>query len=101
VDAELVEHAHHNVIDDLFDRLRMIVESRHGRKDHHAHARQLQHVLEVNLAEWSLAHHQHQLAPFLQDYVGGAMDQMLALPRRDRCQAAHAARRDHHSIGEK
>src|SRR5262249_40973786 len=44
--TELVDGAHDDVIDDVIDALRMIVESRNGRSDDDAHARELQHVLE-------------------------------------------------------
>ena len=46
--------------------LRQRVERGHRRHHDRAHARQLQHVLEVDVAERRLAHRQHQLAPLLQ-----------------------------------
>src|ERR1043166_4470617 len=48
-------------------------------------------------AERRLAHHQHELASFFQDHVGGAMNQVVAEAVRDGSESAHAARRDHHS----
>src|SRR5215470_18245251 len=43
-DAELVEHARDDVIDDVVDRLRMIVEGRQRRQHGHAHTGKLEHV---------------------------------------------------------
>src|SRR5262245_38270714 len=77
-DAELVEYAPDDVIDDVVDRLRMIVEGRHRRQHGDTHARELEHVLEMDLGEWRLAHDQHQLAALLEDHIGGAMYQMVA-----------------------
>ena len=51
VDPERIEHARDGVIDDVVDRARVIVKGGHRRKDHGAHPRQLQHVLEVDVAE--------------------------------------------------
>ena len=97
VDAELIQRAHHHVIHQRVDRLRMIVERRHRRQDHRAHPRQLQHVLQMDFVQRRLAHQQHQLAALLQDHVGRAVDQVVALAARDGRQRPHAARRDHHA----
>src|SRR6266498_3922600 len=38
MNVELIENAHDDVIDDVIDRLRVVVEGRHRRQDRHAHA---------------------------------------------------------------
>ena len=67
LDAELVEHAEHDVVDDIVDRLRMIVEGRHRRQHHHAHAGELEHVLEMHFRERRLANDQNELTAFLEE----------------------------------
>src|SRR5215469_7497399 len=51
MDIELIQDPHHDVVDDFIDGLGVVVEGRHRRKDHDAHARQLEHVLQVNVIE--------------------------------------------------
>src|SRR5262245_28879319 len=53
---ELVEHAGDDVINEIIDRLRKVVERRHRRHDGHTHAGELEHVLEMHLGERGLAH---------------------------------------------
>ena len=77
--VELVEHARHDVIDDVVDRLRMIVEGRHRRHDRGAHARELEHVLQMHLGQRRLAHHQDQAPALLEHDVGGAVHEVLAV----------------------
>ena len=59
MDIELVEDPHRGVVDQVFEVLRMIVESGDGRQNHDTHPRQLQHVLKMNLMQRRLAHDQH------------------------------------------
>src|SRR5437867_4192784 len=79
VNVELVEDAHHHLVHDVVDGPGVIIEGGHRRDNHHPHPRKLQHVFQVNLAQWRLTYHQHQLAALLEDHVGGAMDQVVAV----------------------
>ncbi len=97
--VELVEHARDDVIDDVVDGLRMVVEGRHRRHDRHAHARELEHVLEMHLGERRLAHHQDEPAALLDHHVGGAVHQVLAVAVGDAGERAHGARDHHHALG--
>src|SRR5215213_3301819 len=101
MDIKLIDHAHRYVIDHVVEILRVVVERGHGRKNDDAHAREFQHVLEVNLAERRLAHDQHELSSLFENYVGGAMNKIVAEAVRNRGERAHAARRDYHSEGYK
>src|SRR6185295_10471902 len=97
MNIKLIDHAHRDVIDHVVEVLWVVVERGYGRKYHDAHARQLQHVFEMYLVEWRLAHNQHELASLFQDHVGGAMDQIIAETVSDGGEGAHAAWRDHHT----
>ena len=97
---ELVEHAADDVIDHVVDRLRMVVEGRHRRQHHHAHARELEHVFEMHLRQRRLAHQQHQLPALLEDDIGGAVHEVLAVAIGDAGERAHRAGDDHHALGE-
>jgi hypothetical protein len=51
MDAEQVEHASDGVIDQVEDRARVRVKGRQRRGDDGAHAREAQHVAQVDLVE--------------------------------------------------
>src|SRR3974390_370976 len=72
-DAELVEHARYDMLDDIVDRFWTIVERRHRRNDCNPHAGQLQHVLKMQLGKRRLACYQHQFAALLEHNIGSAM----------------------------
>src|SRR6185369_1498184 len=97
MDIKLIDHAHRDVIDHVVEILWVIVERRYWRKNHDAHAREFQHVLQMNLVERRLAHHEDELTSFFENYVRRAMNQVVAEAVRDRCERPHTARRDHHS----
>src|SRR5688572_20915986 len=97
MDIELIDHSHRYVIDHVVEILWIVVESRHRRKNHHAHARQFQHVLQMYFIERRLTYDQNELSLFLQDHVSSTVNQVVAKAMRDCSQRAHAARRDHHS----
>ena len=79
--------------------LRASVEAGRRRQDHGADARELQHVLEMHRGERRFARHEHQRAALLQHHVGGALDQVVGEPVRDRAERAHRARADRHRVG--
>src|SRR6185295_18772511 len=83
MDVKLIDHAHRDVIDHIVKVLGVVVERGHRRKYDHAHARQFQHVLKMYFVEWRLTHDQHELASLFEDYVGGAMNQIVAQAMRD------------------
>src|SRR5947209_16526508 len=47
--TKLIEHAAYDVVNHVFDALRLVIESRNRGKDDRAHACERQHVLQVNL----------------------------------------------------
>src|SRR5258708_21019435 len=59
VKSELVQDSQDGLIDEVIDGLRMIVKCRNGRKNHDAHARELQHIFEVNVTQRRFADGQH------------------------------------------
>src|SRR5262245_23562730 len=99
-DPELVKHAADDVVDQIVDRLRMIVERRHRRQHGHAHARELEHILEMHFRERRLAHHQHELAALFEHHVSGAMHEVVADPLCDAAKRTHRAWDHHHAFGQ-
>src|SRR5258708_7852514 len=57
--SELVQDSQDGLIDEVIDGLRVIVKCRYGRKNHDAHARKLQHIFEVNVAQRRFADDEH------------------------------------------
>ena len=98
-DVQLVEYARDHEVDDVGDGLRMRVEARRGRKDHRAGMREPRHVVEVDHRQRRLARHQHERTPLLEHDVGGALDQVVGEPVRDRAERAHAAGTHGHRVG--
>ena len=88
--------------DDEFDHfgngLRAVVETRAGRQDDRAGPGQAQHVLEMDGGQRRLAWNQDQLAAFLENHVGGALDQVVGQPLGDSGQCAHRAGTDDHRV---
>src|SRR5689334_7266180 len=97
MNIKLIDHAHRDVIDDVVEVLRIVIERGHWWQDHHAHARQLQHVFQMNFTERRLAYDEHQFTPLFQHYVSRPMNQVVAETVCDSCERAHAAWRDHHA----
>src|SRR4051812_22817609 len=97
MDIKLIDHAHRDVIDHVVEILWVIVERRHWGKNHDAHAREFQHVLEMDFVEWRFTHNEDELSTFLENHVRRAMNQVVAQPMSNRCERAHTAWRDHHS----
>src|SRR5690242_19819888 len=97
MNVELVDDAHRNMIDHVVKTLRMIIKRRHWREDHDSHARQFQHVLEMDLVKWRLANDEHQFTTFFENDVGGAMNQVVTESVRDRGERSHTAWSDDHS----
>src|SRR4030095_12392319 len=77
----------------------MVIESRDRRKNHHSHSRELQHVLEMYLAERGFSNHQHELASFLENHVSRAVDQIVAQAMCDGSESPQAAGRYDHPEG--
>ena len=77
----------------------MMIEAGIGRQNDRARTRQLEHVLEMDRGQGRFAGDQHQLARFLQCYIGRALDQIVGHSRRYRRQRPHGARTNHHRIG--
>src|SRR5207245_3269716 len=98
-DVEQDEYALNGVVDDVVERLRMVVEGGDGGRDHHAHPGQLQHVLEVDLAEGRLAHGEDEPAALLEDHVRGAVNEVVRVAVGDGRQRFHAAWDHHHAQG--
>ena len=99
--SELVQDSQNGLVDDVIDHLWVTIERRHRRENHDAHARKLQHIFEVNVAQGRLAHDQDQFAAFLEHHVGGAVNESVAMALRDGGERSDAARADHHTLGHK
>src|SRR6266550_1405505 len=97
-DAQLVENPGDDEIDQLVDGLWMAVEARRRRKDHRAGAGKLEHVFEMNRRKRCLAWNEHQRPALLEHHVGGALDQIVRKPCRDRAQCSEAAWADRHGV---
>src|ERR1035437_681535 len=97
LDAEMIEHARDDEIDQLGDAGGTVIEP--GRRRQHDRPRpsEAQHVLEVNRAERRFARHEHQRPALLERYVRGALHQRPRRSRRDRRERAHRTGADHHA----
>ena len=76
--------------------LGLMIETGIGGHDGHAHARQLEHVFQVDDGQRHLAVHQDQFAAFLEHHVGGAFQQIVAAALGDGRQGTAGAGADHH-----
>src|SRR5271166_5090575 len=98
LDPELIDDAADHVVRHLLNRGGPRVIGHRRREDHRTRARQIVHVLQVDLAQGSLPCDQNEPAAFLQRDVGGAGDQVVAEADPDGAQRLHAARADDHAI---
>src|SRR5262249_61086608 len=79
--------------------LRAVVERRHRRHARHPHAGELEHVLEVHLGQRRFTYQQDQAAAFFEYYVGGTVNEVLAVAVGDAGERVHRTRHDHHAFG--
>src|SRR3989442_10718302 len=100
MDSELIQGTHDDVIDHVIDRLGMVIEGGNRRRNDHSHTGEFQHIFQMDIVEWSFAHHQHQLTPFFENDVGRPVNEVVPLAVRDRRQRTHAAWRDDHPFGD-
>src|SRR5262250_1958818 len=96
MDTKLIEHAHRSLLYDLFDALWVMIKCRCRREDDRAHARELQHVLEMDFAQRGLAYHQHQLASLFEDHVRRSVNQIISITMRNGRKRADTTRTHHH-----
>src|ERR687889_836864 len=96
-DVEVVEHAEDEVVDQLLDGLRPVVEAR--ARGHYARARprEPEHVLKVYRVEGRLARDDDEPAPLLQCHVRGAVYEVRARARGYRAERPHRAGHDDHA----
>ena len=80
MEVELVEQTQDGLVDDVVDRVRLVVERRHRRADRHTHIREGEHVAQVDRVQRRLSHGQDEPAPLLQHDVGGAADGLSKMP---------------------
>ena len=71
---ELIQDAQNSLIHQIVYRFGMIVEGWHRGENYRAHARELEHIFNVNIAQRSLANYQDKLATLFQSNVGGAVN---------------------------
>ena len=96
--SELVQDSQDGLIDEVIDGLRVIVKCRHGRKNHDAHARKLQHIFEMNVAQRRFADDEHKFAAFFEHYVGRTVNEGVAVALRDGGERPDTARAYHHAL---
>src|SRR5688572_21164218 len=96
IDAQLVEDACDDEVDELLHRFGAMVEARRRRQDDGPSAREAQHVRQMNGAQRSLARYEHERPPLLEHDVGGALDQRSRRANTDGRQGTHGARADDH-----
>src|SRR5258708_8291712 len=101
VESELVQDSQDGLIDEVIDGLRMIVKCRNGRKNHDAHARELQHMCEVNVTQRRFADGQHQFAAFFEHHVGRTVNEGVAVTLRNGGERPDATRAYHHALSYK
>ena len=97
---KLIQDTQNSLIHEIFYRFGMIVEGRNRGENNRAHAREPEHIFNVDVAQRSFANHQNQLATLFQDYVGGAVNQRVTVSLRDGRKRPHAAGANHHSVSD-
>src|SRR5205085_2760529 len=88
-DAELIEDAEDEMIDEFKDCLRAMIETGAGGQDARARVREAQHVLQVERVVRRLARHEDGLASLFQGHVGPAMNGIRACAPRNRSERSH------------
>src|SRR3954466_8122063 len=96
-DVEVVEHAEDEVVNELLDGLRPVVEAGAGGHYARARAREPEHVLKVYRVQGRLARDDDEPAPLLQSHVGRAVYEVRARARCYRAERPHRARHNHHA----
>ena len=71
----VVEYPRDHEINKVLHRLRLVVEAWRRWKNHRSRARQPQHVLQMNRAEWRFSRHEHQRPTLLEHHVRRTLDQ--------------------------
>ena len=94
VDADLVEGAGDDEVDEILDRLRTVVEAGCGEQDHRSCLVQGREPAEMDRRERRLTRDEDELAALLQSDGGGAVDEVRHRARRERPHGAHRARAD-------
>ena len=97
--SELVQNSKNGLIYDILNRFRVMVKRRNWRKDYRAHTRKPPHILNVNVTQGSLSHHQNESTALFQHHVSRAVYERIAVTLRDRGKRLGAARAHYHAIG--
>ena len=95
LDAELVEAARDDEVDEVVDRVGAVVEAGRGEEDHGARLVQRREPAQVDRRERRLARDEDELPPLLERDRGRAVDQVLHRAGRERADGRHRARADH------
>ena len=82
IDVKLIKGLRDDEINHVVNRFGEMVETRHGGQYHHAELGQLEHIFEVDGAEWRFSWHEDQFAPFLDADIGGTLDEISGDARR-------------------
>jgi len=99
LDAEMVEDAGDDEVDDLLDPGLARVEAGGGGEDHGAGPRDAEHVLDHDLRVRRLARHEDQAPALLQADLGGPLDQVGRCAAGDPPERAARAGNDRHAVG--
>jgi len=97
--SELVQDPKDGLIYDILNRFRVMVKRRNWRKNYRAHPRKPPHILNMNVTQGSLSHHQNKSTALFQYDVSRAVYERIAVTLRNRGQRLGAARAHHHAIG--
>src|SRR5262245_47446675 len=98
LDAEMIEDARDDEIDQLFGRIGPAVEARRRGQDQRARVGELQHVLQRDAGIGRLPRNDDELAALLEADLGGALDEVRRRAGRDAADRAGGAWADHHAV---
>ena len=87
--SQVIQNAEYQMVDESFNGLRTMIETRTRRNDMGAGARQAQHVFQMNRVIRCFARHQHQLATLFQSHIRSPMNQVCARSGSNRPERAH------------
>jgi hypothetical protein len=99
LDAQVIEDAGDDEVDDLLDSGLAGVEAGRGGKDHAARAGDAEHVLDHDLGIGRLARHQDEAPPLLEADLRGPLDQVRRRPAGDAAERPAGAGDDRHAVG--
>lgn len=98
IDFEMIQEPGGEVLDEIVNRFRMVVEGWHRRDYPDTDLRKLQHVFEVNRVERALTRYEQERAALLEADICGSVDEITHDAVCEARQCPHTAGNDDHAV---